>query len=180
MPRTTKNNQKAWKTQWKKMTKILPKASPRDPNLLYMGGRWLRLCRLNFLPRKCFLITPDSLWGPKVADRKVTKKKCEGCCLKGSSGSPKAIQGPILQPCSSHCAAILKIWTLFVSSLKEKIAEKSGQRQIAANSGKKNKRQQIRANSSQMHSVRFLGSFGHLCCFSRFGTLALSLTPEGP
>ena len=29
------------------MTKILPKASPRDPNLLYMGGRWLRLCRLN-------------------------------------------------------------------------------------------------------------------------------------
>ena len=47
MPRTTKNNQKAWITQWKKMTKILPKASPRDPNLLYMGGQWLRLCRLN-------------------------------------------------------------------------------------------------------------------------------------
>ena len=49
MPRTTKNDQKAWKTQWEKMTKILPKASPRDPNLLYMGGRWLRLCRLNSL-----------------------------------------------------------------------------------------------------------------------------------
>ena len=95
---------------------------------------------------------------PKLRIEKSRKKKCEGCCLKGSSGSPKAIQGPILQPCSSHCAAILKIWTLFVSSLKEKIAEKNGQRQIAANSGKK---KQTPANTGQQQP-------NALCTFSRF------------
>ena len=62
MPRTTKNNQKAWKTQWKKMTKILPKASPRDPHLLYMGGRWLRLCRLNSHPEP-ILFHDGCSWG---------------------------------------------------------------------------------------------------------------------
>ena len=64
-------------------------------------------------------------------------------------------------------------------------------KQIAGNTGKKNKRQQIRASSSKKRSLRFLGYFGHLCCFSRFGTLALlrvsskrnfapALTPVGP
>ena len=96
--------------------------------------------------------------GTQSGGSKSHEKKCEGCCLKGSSGSPKAIQGPILQPCSSHCAAILKIWTLFVSSLKETIAEKNGQRQIAANSGKK---KQTPANTGQQQP-------NALCTFSRF------------
>ena len=96
----------------------------------------------NFLPRKCFVITPDSLWGPKVADRKVTKKNVKDAASRALREVPKRSK----DPSCNHVRVIVQpfwrsgpfLWAVWRKKLQKKWTEANSSklRQKKANANK--------------------------------------------